>query len=478
MISRATLFGRTDGGDPTRPAAPGTPPAVRPRALLGALVLAASAYSLLQATVGPAVPTFQREFGAPTGELAWIMNGFILSSAVATPIAGRLGDVFGRKRVLVVVLVLLAAGTAVCALATSLWVMVAGRVVAGLGGAVFPLSFAIVRECLPADRVGPAIGLLSAVVGVGGGIGIVATGPIVEHLSYHWLFWLPLILVGATLAAVVGCVPRSDPPGRSARVDWWGALLLAGTLVSLLLALTKVQTWPPAVVAALLAASVLLGAAWVWLAARIRDPLIDLTMLRLRPVWTANAAAVLAGITASTSMFLLPQLAAQPTDTGFGFGQDVSAAGLLILPQSFTILLAGVVAGRACATRGSRSVLVAGALVSTVGLVALALLHGELWQAYVVSAVIGLGTGLLQTGLADQVVRAVPAAHTAAAAGANMVARNVGMTIGAQQAATVLAGASGDNPTSGGFVLACALAAAAGAVMVAVSLRSPRLRPA
>ncbi|NUS53871.1 MAG: MFS transporter, partial [Streptomycetaceae bacterium] len=409
-------------------------------------------------------------FGAPTGELAWIMNCFILSSAVATPIAGRLGDVYGRKRVLVVVLVLLAAGTAVCALATSLWVMVAGRVVAGLGGAVFPLSFAIVRECLPADRVGPAIGLLSAVVGVGGGIGIVATGPIVEHLSYHWLFWLPLILVGATLAAVVVCVPRSDPPGRSARVDWWGALLLAGTLVSLLLALTKLQTWPPAVVAALLAASVLLGAAWVWLAARIRDPLIDLTMLRLRPVWTANAAAVLAGITASTSMVLLPQLAAQPTDTGFGFGQDVSAAGLLILPQSFTILLA--------ATRGSRSVLVAGALVSTVGLVALALLHGELWQAYVVSAVIGLGTGLLQTGLADQVVRAVPAAHTAAAAGANMVARNVGMTIGAQHAATVLAGASGDNPTSGGFVLACALAAAAGAVMVAVSLRSPRLRPA
>ncbi|MGR7001716.1 MFS transporter [Yinghuangia aomiensis] len=104
--------------------------------------------SLLQATVGPAVPTFQQEFGAPTGELAWIMNGFILSSAVATPIAGRLGDVFGRKRVLVVVLVLLALGTAVCALATSLWVMVAGRVVAGLGGAVFPLSFAIVRECL------------------------------------------------------------------------------------------------------------------------------------------------------------------------------------------------------------------------------------------------------------------------------------------------------------------------------------------
>ncbi|NUU22876.1 MAG: MFS transporter [Streptomycetaceae bacterium] len=446
--------------------------------MMGALVLAAAAYSLLQATVGPAVPTFQREFHAQTGELAWIMNGFILSSAVATPIAGRLGDMFGRRRVLVIVLVLLAAGTAVCALATSLWVMVAGRVVAGLGGAVFPLSFAIVREALPPEKVGPAIGWLSAVVGVGGGIGIVATGPIVEHLSYHWLFWLPLLLVGATLAAVLLCVPGSAPVQAPGRTDWAGAFLLAGTLVSLLLALTKATVWPVPVVAALSGGAAVLGAGWAWLASRTAEPLIELRMLRLPAVWTANAAAALSGIAASSAMFLLPQLAAQQPSTGFGFGLDASSAGLFILPQSFTILLAGVLAGRACASRGSRAVLLAGALVSAVGLAELAALHDTQWQAYLASGVIGLGTGLMQTAMADLVVRAVPPAHTAAAAGTNMVARNIGMAIGAQQAATVLATGPAGTPGTTGFITACIIAAAAATLAIGTSLRAPSLESA
>lgn len=440
-------------------------------------MIAAMAYSQLQAMVGPALPTLQREFEADTSDLAWIMNGFILSAAVATPVAGRLGDMFGRRRVLLIALVLLAVGTAMCGVADTLPMMIVGRVVAGLGGAVFPLSFAIVRESLPRAGVGPAIGLLSALVGVGGGVGIVAAGPIITHLSYHWLFWLPLVLIAAALATTIAWVPadRARAPGR---VDWVGALLLSGTLVGLLLALARIGTagWDAPEVFGPGLAAVLLGAVWARQATRTRDPLIDLSTMRLRAVWTANVTAILCGVTMSTSMFLLPQMGAQPTDTGFGLGMDLAEAGLLILPQSFTILLAGVIGGRACGRYGARPVLMVGALAGGAGLIMLALLHHAPWQAYVASGVVGLGTGLVQTALGNLVVDAVPPGQTAAAAGANTVARNIGMTLGAQQAASTLAmgGVVGTPDTGAWFTLACVVGAASALAGLGIACLAPR----
>lgn len=467
---------RRTAGSAKRNAVGGVP-ATRERAdprLLAALVLATMAYSQLQAMVGPAVPTLQRELHADTSELAWMMNSFILSAAVATPLAGRLGDMFGHRRVLLVVLGLLAGGTALCGLATTLPTLVVGRVIAGLGGAVFPLSFAIVRETFPTARVAPTIGLLSALTGVGGGVGIVVAGPIVTHLSYHWLFWFPLVLIVAAIAAAVAWVPRSAP-GEPGPIDWIGALLLSGTLVSLLLALTKAGQWGwgSGRFVGLLAASVILGVAWTAAAARNPAPLIDLRTMRLRAVWTANVAAVLAGITMSTGMFLLPQLAALPESTGFGMGLDATTAGLFILPQSFTILVAGVIGGRVGARYGSRLALVVGTAIAAVGMGLLLLWHASVWQALVSSAIIGFGVGLLQTALANVVVAAVPPSQTAAATGANTVARNIGMTLGAQQAATVLAlGASGTpGPTQ--FGVACGIAVGAGVLATAVALLAP-----
>src|SRR6059058_5326049 len=188
------------------------------------LAISGIAFALLQSLVAPALRTIQTDLHTTTTTVAWVFTGYLLSASVATPIVGRLGDMFGKKRMLVVTLAIVAAGTLVAALATSIDMLILGRVIQGAGGAVFPLAFAIIRDEFPRERIAHGIALISAIMGIGGGLGIVLAGPIVAHFSYHWLFWFPLIgIVVATVGTVVA-VPES-PIRTPGRVDPVGGLL-------------------------------------------------------------------------------------------------------------------------------------------------------------------------------------------------------------------------------------------------------------
>ena len=206
------------------------------------LVLAALAFALLQSMVAPALPEMQQALNtSPTG-VSWILTAYLLTASVATPIAGRLGDMFGKERVLVIVLVALAVGTIISALSTSIGPMLVGRGIQGIGGAVFPLGIGIVRDEFPKARVATGIALISATFAVGGGIGIIAAGPIVQHLDYHYLFWIPLVAVLLALVATWLFVPES-PVRSPGRVNWLGASLLSGWLIAILLGFSQAPTW-------------------------------------------------------------------------------------------------------------------------------------------------------------------------------------------------------------------------------------------
>src|SRR3954471_14045051 len=211
------------------------------RVVFLSLVLAGMAFALSQTVVSPALPEIQREFGADAASAAWILTGYLLAASVATPIVGKLGDLFGRGRVLTVVLLIFAAGSAVCALAPSLTVLVAGRVVQGVGGGIFPLAFGIIRDTFPPERVATAIGGISATFGIGGGVGLVIAGVIVEALDASWLFWLGLMALPAAFA-IWRYVPNQERRAN-ARVDWLGASLLSLALVALLYGLSKANEW-------------------------------------------------------------------------------------------------------------------------------------------------------------------------------------------------------------------------------------------
>jgi EmrB/QacA subfamily drug resistance transporter len=445
------------------------------------LALSGVSYSLLQSMVAPALPVIQRDLHASTTAVTWIFTAYLLSASVATPIAGRLGDMFGKERTLLLVLVVLCAGTLVSALATSVGVMILGRVIQGTGGAIFPLAFGIIRDEFPPRRVASGIGFISALLGVGGGAGIVLAGPIVQNLSYHWLFWFPLIAVAIATVATHLFVPES-PIKAGGRVNWLGATLLSAWLVALLLATSEGSTrgWGSALVIALFAAAAVLIPVWAVAESRSRAPLVDMGMMRLRGVWTTNTAATLLGFGMYGSFILIPQFVEMPARAGFGFHASVTQAGLFLLPSTAGMLIVSPLAGRLAHSVGSRVPLLIGALLTMGCFVVLAAAHTRPFEIYLAAVLLGAGIGLAFAALANLIVEAVPPGQTGVATGMNTIMRTIGGALGAQIAASIIAGEMGPAglPAEKGFTLAFAIAAGALFVSFLAALVVPRGRAA
>jgi EmrB/QacA subfamily drug resistance transporter len=440
------------------------------------LAVAAVAYALLQSLVAPALLTIQEDLHTTTAGAAWILTAYLLSASVITPIAGRLGDMYGKKRVMVVVLVVLALGTALAGLATTIGVMIVARVIQGAGGAVFPLSFAIIRDEFPRERVPHGIALISAILGIGGGLGIVLAGPIVEHFTYHWLFWFPLVAVVIATIGIVLFVPES-PVRTRGRIDPLGAVLLAAWLVALLVPISEGPTWgwTSARTLGLFAVAAVLIPVWVRTESRSRAPLVDMQMMRLRPVWTTNLAALVLGFGMFASFVLVPEFVELPARDGFGFGASVTEAGLFMLPATMGMLIGGPISGRLSSTVGSRVPLMLGALLSCLAFVLLTLAHDQRWEIYVALLVMGIGIGFAFASMANLIVESVPAQQTGVATGMNTIIRSIGGAIGSQvSAAIVTATLVAGRPTDRGFTLAFATAAGALALGFFVAMYVPK----
>jgi EmrB/QacA subfamily drug resistance transporter len=439
------------------------------------LAVAAVSYALLQSLVAPALLTIQHDLNTTTAGAAWILTAYLLSASVMTPIAGRLGDMYGKKRVMVAVLVVLALGTALAGLASTIGVMIVARVIQGAGGAVFPLSFAIIRDEFPPRRVPHGIALISAIMGIGGGLGIVLAGPIVEHLTYHWLFWFPLFAVVIAAVGIVLFVPES-PVRTRGRIDPLGGVLLAAWLVALLVPISQGPSWgwtSPKTLGLFLLAAALIPL-WVRVESRSRAPLVDMQMMRLRPVWTTNLAALVLGFGMFASFVLVPEFVELPSSNGFGFDASVTQAGLFLLPATIGMLISGPISGRLSASVGSRVPLLLGAAISCFAFLILTFAHDQRFEIYVAMLVMGIGIGFAFASMANLIVESVPPQQTGVATGMNTIVRSIGGAIGSQvSAGIVTATLVAGQPTERGFTLAFATAAGALALGVVVALYVP-----
>jgi EmrB/QacA subfamily drug resistance transporter len=464
---------------------PMTPPRPDPVRSLTILSFAALAFALAQTTLLPALGLLARELHTDSSGVAWTITGYLIAAAVCTPLVGRLGDMFGKRRMLVISLSVFAAGSVTAALSSSLELMVAGRALQGVGGGIFPLCYSIIRDEFPRERVATSIGLISATFGVGGGVGLVVGGLLVDHASYHWIFWLGGAM--AAIAAVLTQLLIPESPNRSpGRVDLRGAAVLAAGLVLPLLAIARANEWGwgSATTLGLLGAGAAILTGWVVLQLRTEQPLADVRTLARPAVMMTNLTTLLIGFGMFGSFILIPQLAEAPVASGYGFGFDATGAGLLMLPAALVMLVTGPLSATIGKRIGLKAPLALGALVAAVGLLGLALDHGSHAGLLGWNVVLSIGIGLSFAAMPVLIFAAVPQHETGEATGFNMLIRSVGASLGSQVSAAILAGsvtAGALLPTDGAyttaFLVSAAIAAAASVAALLIPAAAPRRAP-
>jgi EmrB/QacA subfamily drug resistance transporter len=458
---------------------------------LAILTLAGMAYALQQTMVIPALPTLQRDLHTTTTWVTWVLTVFLLVASVATPILGKLGDQYGKERVLVIALLIFLTGSIGAALAWNIWSLIAWRALQGAGAAVFPLSYGIIRDEFPREKVGVAIGLISAVFGIGGGFGIVLSGLLVDHFSWRWIFIVGAVNIAAAAVLVHKYVPES-PIKTPSRVDFVGATLLSGGLICLLVALTEGESWgwTSGRTLTLGVLALLFFVAWGLAELRVPEPMVDMRMMAMRQVLFTNLTALVAGFAMFGTFVLVPNFVETPHDlplrvqrlVDYGFDASTTRAGLYLLPSSITLLFAGPVAGLIGRRTGSKWPLSVGLLLVAGAAASLSMWHDESWQILAAMAVLGIGVGFAFAAMATLITEAVRPSETGVATGMNTVMRTVGGVVGGQVGAALLVAhtipRTGGVPSVVGYEIAFAIgavAAFAGAT-IAVFVTPPRLR--
>ncbi|MGI5512188.1 MFS transporter [Streptomyces sp. CA-106131] len=454
-----------------------------PSAVVAVLSLTALLASLLQTLAIPLIPNLPVLLNASPTDASWVVTVSLLTGAIVTPVSGRLGDLFGKRRVLLLILAAVITGAVISALAGSLWPMVIGRGLQGFAMGVIPLAFGLFRDQLPPRRIGGAIALLSAALGLGGAAGIPLAGLVAEHLNWHALFWgsAGLGLLCALLTALV--VPGS-PQRAEGRLDVVGTVGLTVGLVGLLLPIVKGGQWGwgSARTLGFGVAAIVLLLAWARHELRVRSPLVDLRVSARRPVLMANLATVAMGFAIFAMLFAFPQILQAPTATGYGFGQSPVRSGLVVATNGVVALLLTPVAARLISRYGARLAMMLGAIVIAAGYVFVTLRTDSVIEILVASGIIGAGAGISTAATGKLITDAVPVTDTASANGVNTLMRSVGSATSAAVLTVVLAHAtisvgSAALPSAEGFRTTFIVGAAAALVGLFFSALIPKRTP-
>jgi MFS family permease len=453
---------------------------VRPNVLVAVLAAAGISVSLMQTLIIPLIPELPTLLQTGPANASWAITATLLTAAVATPLFGRLGDIYGPKPILMTCAALLTIGSVTAALSTSLIPVIVGRGLQGFGMPIIPLGISVLRAAVPADRVGSAMGIMSASLGVGGALGLPLSAVIAQNFNWHMLFWFA---AGLGMAAVICFAVLVPPVGSrsSERVDLLGAVGLAGGLTTLLLAISKGQTWgwTSTTTLSLFAASPVIFAVFGWWQLRATSPIVDLRTTIRRPVLTTNLASVGVGFGLFALSLVAPQVLELPTQTGYGLGQSMLHAGLWMAPGGLAMMVSAPIAARIAAVTGPRATLVAGcAIISVSYVVGLQLLDSPV-EVLILNVLISVGVGFAFASMPALINAAVPVAETAAANGINALARSLGTSVssavmGAVLAAMTTSFAGRVLPSLEAFHTALITAACAAGVAALIALAIPK----
>ena len=431
------------------------------------------AFAFQQTAVIPAIPTIKQDLHATQAWSAWLVSGYLVASSIATPLLGKLGDRYGRRRMLSVSLALFLAGSIGASLAPGIGALIGFRALQGAGGAVFPLSLSIAREQLSEERVGVGVGLLTGAFGVGTTLGFAVSGAIVEAASWRWVFAAGAITILVALILLPIAVPRSEQRNE-AGLDLLGGALMTGGIALVLIGLTEGVTlgWSDWRVIALFAGGAAALGGWAWHDLHAREPLIDLTVLSSRPVLLTNGATLMLGYALFALYFLVPFFVSSRSGNGYGFGAGPLETGLYLVPAAAGQLVAGSASGFVAQRLGTKWVFTIGMILTAGSAAWLALLHAQVWEILAAMLALGLGNGLAIGTASALITETAHGTETGIATALNSVVRRVGGGFGSQISAALLAGItlSTGGPAQLAFVIAfwiCAGAAFLGSGLAA-----------
>lgn len=412
-----------------------------------ALVIVAAAASVLllsmiQTLAVPVLPQIGEQLDVSLTTVGWVTTATMLAASAFTPLLGRLGDVYGHKRVILAALALTLAGSLVAALADSIDVLIVGRVLQGASFGLFPLAISVLREELPRERLTAAMAITASALGVGSGLALVATGLLTRNdADYRRIFWLCVAMTVVVIGLMLAAVPNRV--GSGGRVDYAGALVLAIGLVCLLLPTSQGHDWgwgSARVIGLYVAAVVVLVGFWV-LQSRRATPLVSVDLLKHRAVLATNTASLCVGF-AMFSVFLGATYFVQTPEllAGYGFGASVLRTSVVfMLPAAIVSILVGPIAGLLVARSGPRVVLLGAGIVGVVGMMMLTVLHDNTGEMIGGLIVANVAVAAAYAAMPALLVANVEPQETGIANSINSIMRTVGGAVGSAVIITVLA---------------------------------------
>jgi MFS family permease len=450
-----------------------------PAVVVAVLATTGICMSLMQTLVIPLIPELPMLLNTSASNASWAITATLLVAAVATPVFGRLGDMYGPKPMLIACAIVMTVGSLIAA-STSAWLpVVIGRALQGFGVPIVPLGISVLRTCVPPHRVGTAMGLMSASFGVGGALGLPLAAIIADHFDWHAVFWFAAIL-GAVSGVVFAVLVPRIPSASEDRLDPLGALGLAAGLVTLLLGISKGGSWgwTSATTLGMFAASIAIFTMFAWWQLRTESPIVDLRTTVKRPVLMTNVASVAVGFAMFALALIGPQILELPVTTGYGLGLSMLHAGLWLAPGGLAMMVASPIASRVAAARGPKFTLCLGCAIVAAAYLAGLVLLGSAWQLCLLNILISVGVGFAYSSLPALINAAVPMSETAAANGINALARALGTSISSAVVGAVLTGltfsiAGQEFPSLTAFRIALVIAAGMAAVAAVLAVLIP-----
>lgn len=408
-------------------------------AITAVLALSGTVVALMQTLVIPLLPDFPGILGVSADDASWLVTSTLLASAVATPIVSRSADMYGKVKMMVVCLAIMVAGSVLAAVGGSFVWLIIGRTLQGVATALIPVGISVMRDELPKEKMGSAVALMSATLGIGSALGLPLAGVLYESLGWPSIFWVSAVAGSMLLLAVVLVVPESRvrTPGR---FDYVGALVLSAALAALLFATSKGGSWGwgSEPVLLLFTTSAILLSVWVPYELRVSQPMVDLRTSVRRPVLMTNVASLLIGFAMFANKLLTTQQLQLPASTGYGFELSVFSAGLCMVPSGLAMVLFAPFSGRIIRGFGGKTALMAGAVIMMMGYVGRVFLYDSIAWVIIGSMVVSVGTAITFASMPTLIMGAVPITETASANGLNSLVRSIGTSTSSAAVAAVL----------------------------------------